>query len=325
MKNFNNEKEFLDRLAEVDQNTVWTMNDPASLEFVEDKESETGLNYVTPAGFAEDIRECAMSTLWQRYGIAGPILDRLNPEAKAKLLNFATGYTPDSLIQIPIVEGKANAFLSSKYVPYKTSRLFQKVGKAVEYESFNGFWAYEGSAGVYKLNKTVTLTDRNGNEVERPVVLDVRTSDIGESSVAFRCHIRCNDERDVPMMSDINIIHMGAGVDEAIERTIDSLNAVIDTNARKLNALMYVDIDEQPKAVAKRAARWAKLPKRDSLEVINEWTPGEFTSAFDIYLVLSKVIDKQEDRNGKIRIGGDLARLIGTNWKQFDLPGDYAW
>jgi hypothetical protein len=323
-KQFRNHEEFLDELKNVEEHTEWTLVTLGDIEFAEDKDVPgTNLMFRTSC-YDQPIRECAMNTLYQRYGLGGSILERLHPADTAELLNFAVKHAPEGMAQVPVVYDMANAFLSAKYVPYSQYKLFRKVKQAIQVSTFSGYWSFESTGGNYLLDKKVTVKDMVGQEKEYDVVLNVRTSEIGESSVAFRCGIR-QDGVTVPIMSDVNIIHMGSDVEKDIERTISGLDTIIDHNMRRFNNLMFIDIENNPVAVMKRAAKWARLPKRDTLEAAAQFVPGTFTSAFDVYLALSKVLEKQVTWTGQLRVGGDLAKLINANWKAFDVPGDFAW
>ena len=322
-KFFNNESEFVDYLNYKDKNSELIIMFPGMLSFKYDPEQECGMT-VQQGLFSYAVRACALKSLFERYGLSGSILERLSAEDRVNLLNeYAVKYAPNTTVQAPEVFGKISAFLSAGYTPYPENKLFELVNKEIEklgISRFHGYWSYHQSMGVY--HTEMTWTDPDG--VKRSIIIRVRTSEIGESSVAFRVEFDTGKGYSVPMMTDHYIIHKNSGIADSVKAMVDSFETVIVEQSRKLGALMMVGISN-PRNAAKRAAQFAKLPKRAILEILANTTFDENTSAFDIYYVLSQVIKKADAEKDRIRYGGDLAKLIRVNWEQFDLPGEYAW
>ena len=318
-KSFNQQQDFLAHLKDVHENTEWRLLDPASLEFVSDEANkETGFT-ISDGLFTEEARACSLRSLYERYGVNAPILDRIPASERATVLNYAAQYAGHKPMQCPIVFGKINAFLSTTYVPYPEYKLFEKLAHLGNAEGFRACWDFDHCSAMYRFDNL-----RKIGEQEFPVYLRVRTSDIGESSVSFRAEIG-KDTYTIPVMSDVYIVHKGANVESAIDQMVKSIDSVIDEKCRKLGNLMLVGVTN-PTAAAKRAAKYARLPKKIVLEILqNKEFDVTATNAFDIYMTLSKVIEKAGGENDRIRYGGDLAKLISANWSEFDLPGDFAW
>ena len=272
--------------------------------------------------FTENARTCALRSLYERYGVNAPILEWIPASERATVLNYAAKYVGHKPMQCPVVYGKINAFLSNTYTPFPAYKLFEKISaiESVDAASgFQGYWNYEGCEAVYRLSTKKKLGDN-----EFPVSMRIRTSDIGESSVSFRGEI-WNGRYSVPIMSDVFIVHKGSNVEASIDQMVESVDYIINNNLLKLARLMTIPV-ENPTACAKRAAKYAHLPKRMALEILQNWEPDvHTTSAFDVYMTLSEVIEKAPGEKEKIRSGGDLAKLIGANWNDFDLPGEFAW
>lgn len=320
---FNNEGDFVDYLNDVAEHTERRVMFPGMMTFEYEPEAECGM-VVKQGLFSDYVRECSIRSLFERYGLSGSILERLSAEDRVNLLNeFGVKYAPNTTIQAPVVYGKINAFLSSGYTPYPENKLFELVNKEIKklgISRFHGYWSYHQSMGVY--HTEMTWTDPDG--VKHSIIIRVRTSEIGESSVAFRVEFDTGKGYSVPMMTDHYIIHKNSGIADSVKAMVDSFETVIVEQSRKLGALMMVGISN-PRNATKRAAQFAKLPKRAVLEILANTTFDENTSAFDIYYVLSQVIFKADTEKDRIRYGGDLAKLIKVNWEQFDLPGEYAW
>ena len=317
-KQFHNHNDFLTHLKNVHENTEWRLYDPSGLSFVPDEQNETGF-VISDGLFTEEARECSLRSLYERYGVNAPILDRIPASERATVLNYAAEYAGHKPMQCPVVFGKINAFLSTAYAPYPEYKLFEKLAHLGNTNGFVGNWDFDHCNALYRFEGLRSI----GNE-DYPVYLRVRTSDIGEGSVSFRAEFGKGSYL-VPIMSDVYIVHKGANVENAIDQMVNSMSSIIDEKCRKLGNLMLVGITN-PTAAAKRAAKYARLPKKIVLEILQD---KEFdvtaTNAFDIYLVLSEVIERAAGENDKIRYGGDLAKLIGARWEEFDLPGDFAW
>lgn len=316
---FHNQADFLSHLKNVYENTEWRFYDPSSLEFVSDEENkETGF-VISDGLFTEEARECSLRSLYERYGVNAPILDRIPVSERATVLNYAAKYAGHKPMQCPVVFGKINAFLSTAYAPYPEYKLFEKLAHLGSADGFMGAWDFEYSTAMYRFENL-----RNIGGEDYPVYLRVRTSDIGESSVSFRAELGKGNYF-VPIMTDVYIVHKGANVENAIDQMVKGIDSVIDEKCRKLGNLMLVGITN-PTAAAKRAAKYARLPKKIVLEILqNKEFDVTATNAFDIYMTLSEVIEQAASENDRIRYGGDLAKLIGANWGEFDLPGDFAW
>ena len=124
-------------------------------------------------------------------------------------------------------------------------------------------------------------------------------------------------------MSDLSLIHKGID-EEKLIKLIKMLDGAIDTGVKKLNRLLLVNI-YNPKATMKRVAKKVNLPKKDTLQLIEEYEPTVVNTAFDLYMQLSKLLNNTHGWSQKEKLQGDLYKLLGIDWGSYDLAGDYPW
>lgn len=129
------------------------------------------------------IRQCALSSLYQRLGIGGILPSHLSPTGIHELTQLEIRYTPERRVQVPIVEGKINAFLSKEYSIIDTTEVFEIFDRGVrklagDTENFYGAWSYETTTGRYTLTFRKTI-----NNTDYGVIAGLTTSDNGMSGI----------------------------------------------------------------------------------------------------------------------------------------------
>ena len=306
---------FMYRLEEVQRNTSW--------KFIPAKELSIGSSesFSWVLDDQEPIRNHALSSLYQRLGLGGKIMDRLSNDALHEIVNFGIEHAPKSTLRIPIVEGKVNAFLSNQYSSLPAIKVFEEVVKFLNEKAegftFNGVWSYIAATGEFHLP-----LEKMVDGVPYSTVLVAKTSDAGFSSVNFSAYLD-NGSYKLPIMSDLSLIHKGID-EEKLIKLIKMLDGAIDTGVKKLNRLLLVNI-YNPKATMKRVAKKVNLPKKDTLQLIEEYEPTVVNTAFDLYMQLSKLLNNTHGWSQKEKLQGDLYKLLGIDWGSYDLAGDYPW
>lgn len=334
---FRDNQKFLEHLRDIESNTIWR-NIPLNELFVEhgttshdEADYDTcvrGTNlFACRQGelFTTGIRECAIRSLYDRLGLGGKILERLDAPALEELFTFAIKHSSEDELQVPVVDGKINAFLSSQYKALPAEKVFSELleylRKSFNQEEFkfNGYWTYFAQTGEFELPDKRMI---NGQEFD--VVLVCKTSDAGYSGVNFSVYIKSGNLK-LPIMSDIALMHKGDLNEDKLKEALNQLEKVIDNGVKKLNDLLKVYI-ENPKGCMKRIAKEVNLPKRDTLEYIENYEDRGITTAFDCYTTLARLLDDDNlTWSAKERLQGNLYRALGLSWQKFDLPGDFAW
>ena len=270
------------------------------------------------------VRGCALRSLYDRLGLGGTIMNRLDKNAMKELINFAIEHPTEDILQVPIVEGKVNAFLSSKYQRLPALNVFEEVITFLQEHfneedfRFNGRWTYYESTGEFELP-----IEKEVNGKTYTTYLVCQTSDAGYSSVNFRAHLK-SGRKVLPIMSDISMAHKGSLDERKLQQALNMLDGAIDKGVKKLNHLLLVPISN-PKACMKRVAKHVGLPKKDTLELIEQFNPNYEVTAFDCFECLAKLLERPVEWNIKERLTGDIYKTLNLSWENFDLPGDYAW
>ena len=330
VQNYRSMDDFFYRLQEVEDKTQWVNIPLADLFVGETDQQITNADIDTKlfgtkwwAGRNTDstfipIRDCALHSLYDRIGLGGAILNRLSRESMEELVRFGIEHPTQDVLQLPVVEGKINAFLSSKYTRLPAVKVFEELIGFLqntfnqENFKFNGRWTYFETTGVFELP-----LEKEVNGKTYTTVLVCQTSDAGFSSVNFRAYLK-DGETSLPIMSDMSLMHKGM-LDEN-----RMLEGAIDKGVKKLNHLLTIEINN-PKGTMKRVAKACNLPKKDTLELIEKFNPPHYCTAFDLFDQLSKLLQNNYEWSVKERVSGDVYKMLNINWEHYDLAGDYAW
>ncbi|MBR0420284.1 MAG: hypothetical protein IJI66_14075 [Erysipelotrichaceae bacterium] len=337
---FNSHNSFLERLEEVQVGTEWKEVSIMDLDICQNLIDFTEADYDTNTNGTKmfvdfpfgkvGIRECALRTLYTNLGLGGELMKKLDTDDMEEYVVFGIGknrkYRSKMTFQLPIVEGKVNAFLSESYSnDLPADEVFRQVLKhfqnKLEQESFkfNGFWSYAECAGDYYLPISKEIDGK-----EYSTVLVVRTSDAGYSSISFSAYLTDGYRKEIPVMNGVSAIHKGnAASAERLEEMLNMVENAIDNGVKKLNKLLHIII-ANPKSTMKRICKEVGLPKRESLELIDRFAEGT-TTAFECYMCLSQILESDLTFSIRERYQGNLYKMLGINWDRYDLPGDYAW
>lgn len=205
------------------------------------------------------IRQCALASLYQRLGIGGILPSHLSPTGIHELTELEIRYMPERRVQIPVVEGKINAFLSKEYSIIDTTEVFEIFDRGVrklagDTENFYGAWSYETTMGRYTLpiRKTINNTDYG-------VIAGLTTSDNGMSVIHIDGFLK--DKREIiPLFTSVSIEHKGASNIKDVEENIKILESAINAGMTNLGRMIMITIDN-PVGYAKRVAEKCCLKK----------------------------------------------------------------
>ncbi|MBR3246003.1 MAG: hypothetical protein IKF90_25385 [Parasporobacterium sp.] len=338
---YNSHEAFVERLEEVQAATTWKDVSIQALDigknFIDLTEADADTNRNGTQMFLDlpngkiGIRECALRSLYTNLGLGGDLMKKFDNDDMEEYIGFGIGknrkYRPAMTFQIPVVEGKVNAFLSESYSnDLPANEIFQKVLKhfqeKLEQETFkfNGYWTYAECSGDYFLPIKKEI---DGHEYS--VVLVVRTSDAGYSSINFSAYLTDERHKEMPIMSGVNAVHKrSAASSERLDEMLDMVENAVDKGVKRLNKLLHILINN-PKNTMKRVCKEVGLPKRESLELIESFDDLGQVTAFDCYMCLAQILEKDLTYSVRERYQGNIYKLLGIRWENYDLPGEYAW
>lgn len=337
---FTKKEEFYERIREVEKNTDWCNKELDSLLIDQsniqktmaqiDTNTKDGTKlFLLPRDlnlFDEDvmpIRQCAMSSLMQRLGIGGDIVKHLSPKGFHEIFELGVEYMPNKPVQISIVEGKVNAFLSKDYVKIPTSEIMEEFQSTLNnisrkpHKAFKGVWTYAGTNASYYLDETKTI---DGNDYG--LVIGVTTSDAGMSGIHLYANLK-SKSCEIPLMTRMTVEHKGNVSIEDFKENLGMLESGIENGVNRLNKLIGVKIGNGL-GCAKRIAEKVKLPKKMVLEIL-ENRKEPMKTALDVYFTLSQVLNDLPNNSVRMRLQGDLGKILSLDFTQYDLPGDYKW
>ena len=86
---------------------------------------------------------------------------------------------------------------------------------------------------------------------------------------------------------------------------------------------IHIEI-KNSESCTKRIAEKCKLPKKAILKALYE-NKNEIKSAFDIFLLASSILKDETNQKARIRLQGDILKIMNLDFSQYDLQGGYKW
>ena len=165
-------------------------------------------------------------------------------------------------------------------------------------------------------------------------IVDMETSDIGESSVKYGASLEVGGTR-VPFMTEQRIEHRrkNSGLDvleasEMVKASVTELGKNIPDAMKegmsRLRTLEMITITN-PVETMDAMSSLVGLPKRAYVPVIRKYSiihGNKPTTALQLYLELSTVLDIYENRQRNFTnqniVKGNLLKLLGADWARHD-------
>lgn len=280
------------------------------------------------------VRECALTSIYDRIGINGPALERFSKDDLADILTKSGHTLPDDMsAKAVVVDDGLNALLSAEYVPHPASDVFRDTEVAVwglgdNLVKFSSWYSYEGVVARFETDRKIKISDSS----ECNTVISMSTSDIGRAAVSFTAGAR-DGRYTIPLVNAERVLHKNGSTKEDIQEKMSMVIASISKSQAKLEALKNIQI-EYPITTAKRLAKAIKLPKKPALIAIERWRienekSSKPVTAFDLYITLCKTEIDYQPRKGKVgyvdKMHNNLLKLLGMSFKDYDIPGEFNW
>ena len=354
------EEDFASHLEEMKESTRWVTVPVKSMRFRKLDESDM---FATPSDSEKDtategtglfvkgehlpcigIRECAIPSIRRRLGLNCPAMDTVTATTAAEIMSDVAKESSDQATTlVGIVDGKVNAMLSAdagknSYQVFDASDVFEAskemveelvAAESTEPTEFVAQWGYDGFVARWKTPIRQELMGR-----KYKTIVDMETSDIGESSVKYGASLEIGGTR-VPFMTPQAIEHRrkNSGLDvleasEMVKASISELGknipAAMKAGMGRLRTLEMINIDN-PIETMDAMSNLVGLPKRAYVPVIRKYSSvhGNMpTTALQLYLELSTVLDIYENRQHNFTnqniVKGNLLKLLGADWGRHD-------
>ena len=354
------EERFGEFLNEMEEKTTWLTIPMSSMKFsavntplqmssgATESEKNTVLKGTKMFAYGEKlpyvgIRDCAMNSMTERFGVGCKLFENSTPEQKAALLNMSAAMNEKRQTLVSVVDGKINAVLSANddknsYQIFSPVDVFEETKDAIgELEDdtkptrFEGQWTYDSILAKWHMPIEHEVGGRKFT-----TVVNLFTSNTGEGSVTYSADLSVGATA-VPFMTDIRIQHrkrnngfdilestdmLKAAVGEAVSR----LPGNISGGLGNLENLVNVRI-ENPANCMRLISQAVGLPKKATRDVVENYEKihgSEETTAFALYLELGKVLKGNEDKSPLAQkvMRTNFLKLIGAQWKKYDIPDE---
>ena len=281
------------------------------------------------------IRKCALPSMFRRCGVSGDALNSVTKKELALILNTC-GKTRRGKTKISVVDGKVSAFLSDdgnglNYSILPSADVFrlteEKIAELLGEDSdeFFGVWSFEGIKCRWKLPIKKYL---EGEEYK--IQLTLSTSDVGTGAVEYSAAL-VGKGVTIPLVNPCKVSHRLASQEEDISEVLEMMDAMINDGLRNIDDLKKITITN-PVNTLKRVMKTVKLPQAKSLEVIEEYEAsyaGGGDNACNLYLSASKVVNLYARSQPNVLyqnvVRNNVLKLLGIDWKKYDLPGTFSW
>ena len=354
------EIDFENHLEEIKQATRWVTVPVKSMRFRKLDESDM---FATPSDSEKDtamegtglfvkgehlpcvgIRECAIPSIRRRLGLNCQAMDTVTATTAAEIMSDVAKESSDhATTLVGIVNGKVNAMLSTdagknSYQVFDSSDVFEAskemvdemvAAESTEPTEFVAQWGYDGFVARWKTPIKQELMGR-----KYKTIVDMETSDIGESSVKYGASLEVGGTR-VPFMTEQRIEHRrkNSGLDvleasEMVKASVTELGKNIPDAMKegmsRLRTLEMITITN-PVETMDAMSNLVGLPKRAYVPVIRKYSiihGNKPTTALQLYLELSTVLDIYENRQRNFTnqniVKGNLLKLLGADWARHD-------
>ncbi len=293
--------------------------------------SSTGREY---AGIP--IRDAAFASLFDRIGITGTAIARMQSDRQAVVMDYAAECnSPGRFAQIIMVDGMVNAVLSddnthSDAVSFPLIEVFREYMRYIWSDispggisSFSGYHGYEG-IDVRLLLPEERFMDGFRFRLETTLT----ASDIGQGAVAVGANLIGNG-RCIPLMDPVRTEHRKTSDINRIFESYSMLSSAIAEGIQRTDHLKEIEL-RWPVDAMRRFSKKAHLPKGLVMKVTDayEKTHTGTATALDCYVTLSQVpvlyASADSSPAWERRIRSNLCKGIFADWQEYDMPG-FSW
>lgn len=260
------------------------------------------------------VRETVLNSLLERYCLSGSAFrdERTSDGNLAVILNELHHMLPEK-VKIMVADGAINSINSAIYSHIPMTEVLDETLSVI-----SNFFKEKVSCNIvsdYAMTYIRFFTDRSFtfNGKEQRLILTMSNSENGTGSLRYGAYIG----HDMPIMTDLSIIHKKNSNMDSVVKTISMLETVVEKAQADVAKLEKLILDSPAVAIDK-LGKQVGLPKK-ALEVAkaNLVNKTVYTAA-DVYEILTDAVIKDGEPITTLeRHKNDLVKLIAADWSMF--------
>ena len=293
------------------------------------------------------VRACAIKSILDRAGISGSGLRRVDKSVYARILNDCLKVTNGEAL-VRVSEGKVSAVLGGDchdYAVLDTEQIFQH---SVDYlnthfkgcQYLGGFYEHDMVSALWELSGNKELLDAYRDELrmhgkypeEMKPMVRITTSDTGMGGAnIYPMLVSDNGRCTINLGSPLRLGHRNGTKISDFDEQLKMLYGKYQAATGNLIKLLNIDI-RYPVNCMKGVMDKLGIAKKYKAEAVDLFIAqyGEDPcTAHDIYFGISEILYMltcEGEEGSKIaRMEEIIARALGLNWSEYDVPGTYAW
>ena len=293
------------------------------------------------------VRACAIKSILDRAGISGSGLRRVDKSVYARILNDCLKVTNGEAL-VRVSEGKVSAVLGGDchdYAVLDTEQIFQH---SVDYlnthfkgcQYLGGFYEHDMVSALWELSGNKELLDAYREELkmhgkhpeEMKPMVRITTSDTGMGGAnIYPMLVSDNGRCTINLGSPLRLGHRNGTKISDFDEQLKMLYGKYQAATGNLIKLLNIDI-RYPVNCMKGIMDKLGIVKKYKAEAVDLFIAqyGEDPcTAHDIYFGISEILYMltcEGEEGSKItRMEEIIARALGLNWSEYDVPGTYAW
>lgn len=293
------------------------------------------------------VRSCAIKTILDRACISGSALRKVDKNVYARIINECMKVAGgDALLRIS--EGKVSAVLGGDSHEYAVLDMRQIFMLSVEYlyKSFKGvnylggFFEHTIASSVWELGGEDRLLAAYKSELmhhglmpeDMKPIIRISTSDVGNCGANIYPMLKVGNRNQMISLGDaLKLEHKAGATIEKYEKQLHMVYGKYQAAIGKLSNLLTIGIDH-PDNCMMGAMKRVGIPKKYGMEAVELFKAqhGEDPcTAHDIYYGIAEVIYTlvcNGESGSKItEMEEKVARTLGINWREYDMPGEIKW
>ena len=314
--------------------------DDVTLDAAADTKKHTGLA-VFINGEWRPLRDTAKASLFNRAGISGPSLGRLEPQVLAEFLNKCLELYKKQETLVQISDQKVSYLGSDDYCILPIEDIFEAVKKVCDarfpgYRFAEGYGSHSfttarlqfpGQKELVANYAKLLKEDGHDGEAEKLIPsIKVMTSDVGLCAARVVVYLD-GGKRPILVGSCLEVDHRAKHTVSDFRDKLDMIYVKFEEQMKLIEALHEITITN-PVECMKRVCHALHLPKAASLavaEMFNDICGNVPTNAGNIYLYMQDIAMYIEKQESKLRFYENLERALKIQWTKYDLPGVFNW
>lgn len=369
---FQKQEEFLECLKRIGKNSFWERRNSRNLRLVaitsgsrveeemKEKYADEGLDEeiitdtIINTGLLlkvrnqyYPVRNCAIRSIFDRAGISGAGLRRVEKNVYARILNDCLKVAKGEAL-LRISEGKVSAVLGGDCHDYAVLDMEQVFLHSVDYLTANfkgcsylaGFYEHDMASALWELSGEDDLLDAYRKELalhrktsdEMKPVVRITTSDTGSGGAnIFPMLVSGKENTTISLGSPLRLGHRNGTNISEFDSQLKLLYGKYQLAAGNLVKLLKVEV-LNPVNCMKGVMDKLGIARKyaaEAVELFRAQYGEDPCTAHDIYFGISEILYMlacEGEEGSKIaRMEETVAKALSVNWKDYDIPGCYKW